>query len=83
VSQSNLQITAVWNAAVALLTGFFAFRMLRDPSDLALRSSVIWAGINVVGGLYEVANGASAAAFLAATVAMAVAGIASFAALRG
>jgi hypothetical protein len=38
--------------------------------------------INVVGGIFEVANGVSAAAFLAATVVMAAAGIASFVALQ-
>jgi len=82
VSQSDLQLLALWNAAVAVLTGFAAFLLLRDPSDRDLRVSVTWALINVVGGVFEVANGVSAAAFLAATVVMAAAGIASFVALQ-
>jgi hypothetical protein len=81
-SQSDLQFSALWNGVVAVLTAFAAFRLLRDPSDRDLKVSVTWAVINVVGGIYEVANGVSAAAFLAATVVMAGAGVASFAALQ-
>jgi hypothetical protein len=81
-SQSDLQFSALWNGVVAILTAFAAFRLLRDPSNRDLQLSVTWAVINVVGGIYEVANGVSAAAFLAATVVMAGAGIASYAALQ-
>jgi hypothetical protein len=82
VSPSDLQVEAVWNGVVAVLTAFFAFRLLRVPSDRDLRISVTWAAINVVIGVIEVANGVSAAAFLAATVVMGGAGIASYAALQ-
>jgi len=81
-SQSDYQVSAVWNGVVAVLTAFFAFRLLRDPSDRDLRVSVTWGVINVVIGIIEVANGVSAEAFLAATVVMGAAGIASFAALQ-
>lgn len=82
VSPSDLQVEALWNGVVAVLTAFFAFRLLRVPSDRDLRISVTWAAINVVIGVIEVANGVSAAAFLAATVVMGAAGVASYAALQ-
>jgi len=81
-SQSDLQVSAVWNGVVACLTAFAAFRLFRDPTEFVLKLSISWAVLNVIGGIVEVANGVSAVAFLAATVVMAAAGVASFAALR-
>ena len=81
-SQSDLQVSALWNGVVACLTAFAAFRLFRDPTELVLKLSIIWAVLNVIGGIVEVANGVSTVAFLAATVVMAAAGVASFSALR-
>jgi zinc-ribbon domain len=75
---AQLQATATINAIGAVITVVFGIALFQFRSRGFLAWSVVWAGIDVVLGAYQLTQGVSAPAFLGSIVAAAVAGIASF-----
>jgi hypothetical protein len=79
IDSGNYTASAAWNGIAAVVTIYFAARLLRRNST-NLVASMIWAAISVVSGGYQVANGVNDAAFLFSIVAAGAAGVLSLAA---
>lgn len=79
-SGQGLAANAIGHGLAAILTAYFGARCLRDPSRSFLTASMFWGVLNVVLGVYQVANGATDWLFYAVLVASGLAGVLSFAA---
>jgi hypothetical protein len=65
-----------------VITLYFGARLLRRGNRSDLRSSVVWAAISVIGGVYQIANGVSSDVFAASVIAALVAGVVSLVAIN-
>jgi hypothetical protein len=78
----GLQGLAIWNLIAAAITLYFGARLLTKATAGNLRSSILWAVINVVWNGFEITQGATHWAFIAATVGALAAGVLSLVALQ-
>jgi hypothetical protein len=78
VDAGGLQGTAVLNGVFAIITVFFGIKLFMQPSEGLLSLSILWAIVDVAGGLLQAGQGIGNAAFLGSIVAAGVAGICSF-----
>jgi hypothetical protein len=83
VDDGSLQITGIWNLVAAAITMFFGARLLTKADRGFLGTSTAWAALTVLWQGYQIANGATHEAYIAATVAALVAGVLSYAARSG
>lgn len=79
LATGNYELDAAWNGLAAIITVYFGAILLMKRTG-HLTASIIWAVVSVVGGVYQVANGVSDAAFLGSIVAAGAAGVLSLAA---
>lgn len=79
-SSQGLAANAIGHGLAALLTAYFGARCLRDPSRDFLTASMVWGALNVVLGVYQIANGATDWLFYGVVVASGLAGVLSLAA---
>jgi len=80
VDNGSLQATGMWNLVAAAITMFFGARLLTNADRGFLGTSAAWAALTVLWQGYQIANGATNEAYVAATVAALVAGVVSYAA---
>jgi hypothetical protein len=78
----DLQAIAIWNLIAAAITLYFGARLLTKATRSNLRSSIIWAVINVLWNGFEITQGATHWAFIGATVGALTAGVLSLVALQ-
>ena len=74
----QFQELAIWNGLTALITLYFAARLLMSPTTKILFNSIAWAALTVVWGAYQISQGVTHDAYIGAIVAAAVAGVLSF-----
>jgi hypothetical protein len=82
VDAGGLQGTAVLNGVFAIITVFFGIKLFMQPSEGLLGWSIVWAVLDVIGGVLQAGQGIGNPAFLGSIVAARVAGICSFVAQR-
>ena len=75
---SDLATTALFNGAAAAITAYFGARCLQRPRRRSLTNASWWAGLNVLWGVVQIANGVTNGLFFLVLVGTAVAGILSF-----
>lgn len=78
----DLQANAIWNLISAAITVYFGARLLTKATRGNLRSSIIWAVINVLWNGFQITQGATHWAFVGATVGALTAGVLSLVALQ-
>jgi hypothetical protein len=74
----DLASTALFNGVAAAITAYFGARCLQRPRRGSLTNASWWAGLNVLWGVYQIANGVTYGLFFLVLVGTAVAGILSF-----
>jgi hypothetical protein len=71
---------ALWNGATAAITAYFGAMAILAPTRRRMGGAVLWGIINVAFGAYQVSQGVSHPAFIAALVAFGMGGILALAA---
>lgn len=77
LADSDLQVTAAWNALAAIVTLYFGARIIASPSRSLLNNSAAWAALSVLLGVVQATSGV-ADIFVWAIIAAAAAGVLSF-----
>lgn len=81
-SSNELVKLATLNGIGAVVTLYFAARLLRDTDSGTLTQSFLWGGLSTAWGVVQVANGATSIVYLILVVMYAAASVLSFLAVR-
>jgi hypothetical protein len=76
-SPSEYLMAAIGNAGSAIVTAYFAARLLMKPTRGILGTSAVWATLSVAWGIYQIANGVTGKVFVLSILAAGAAGVLS------